>query len=176
MYLETTETHLLWNKESDPAKQHLWKGHRESQQSSARAAPWHHQHHCCNKRNTAATSVRAHWTERGMPSAFGGDEAVADTLEPRPWLWSTGDVGKVFVVCECCQVCKSSHLSSLAQALCMLCVSSLLTVNLWCSPVWGNRRLQTSFKRWHWAGAGVLLLNVCLKGRDQFDQSLHSCC
>lgn len=41
MCLETADTHLLWNRESDPAKQQLWNGRRRSSRRVPRC-----QQHC----------------------------------------------------------------------------------------------------------------------------------
>lgn len=120
------QTRLPWIRESGPAKQQLWRGHRRWQHKSTQASVGP----CCNKW-TLLLPVQQHTECRSStPSVFGSDEAVAGTLEPRPWLRSARDARKAFAVQECCQFCRSSHLSSLPKALCTLWTPSLLTACL----------------------------------------------
>lgn len=120
------QTCLPWIRESGPAKQQLWRGHRRWQHKSTQASVGP----CCNKW-TLLLPMQQHTERRSStPSVFGSDEAVAGTLEPRPWLRSARDARKAFAVWECCQFCRSSHLSSLPKALCTLWTPSLLTACL----------------------------------------------
>lgn len=114
--------------------------------------------HCCYP-------CSRHWTQKQYASILGSDETITDTLEPRPWLWSIRDVGKAFAVSKCCQFCRSPRVSFLPKALRTL-QTSMLTVNLWWSPVLGDRRLQAAFKKMI-SGRCRCSCAVCLSERQR---------
>lgn len=169
-----TETHLLWNNESDRAKKHHWKGHR----SPNRVVPEQHPGIISTTAVTKGALL--------LPMEEHTEHRTQYLVVMRTLLTlSSPDLS--FKILEMWEI----HLQFLrAVRFADPLISPLLpklSAHCGCLPcrqlscdaalykgTEGSRHLLE--ERWHWAGAGVLLLNVYLKGRDQFNQSLRNCC
>ena len=132
---------------------------------------------CCNKRNTAATDVVAHWTQKRYALRIWQWwdccwHTWAQTLASKHWRWGKG-IGSLWALPVLQVLWASFSSQSFAYTRDSFFADSQPVTE---PSTRGQKGTDSFLKKWHWASAGFLVLDVRLKGRDQFSQFLHLCC